>query len=53
MTRSRRRGTPTEVVAGAVEVSIGVAKREAAREISRGADALATFAKKAARSLER
>jgi uncharacterized protein YjbJ (UPF0337 family) len=38
-----------DVVAGAVEESIGVAKRE----ISRGADALATFAKEAARSLER
>ena len=42
-----------DVVAGAVEESIGVAKREAAREISRGADALATVAKEAARSLER
>jgi hypothetical protein len=30
---------------------IGVAKREAAREIARGADALAAFAKRAARSL--
>ncbi len=42
-----------EVVAGAVEESIGVARREAAREIARGADAVARFAKKAARSLGR
>ena len=42
-----------DVVAGAVEESIGVAKREAAREISRGADALASYAKKAARAIGR
>ncbi len=42
-----------DLVAGAVEESIGVAKREAAREISRGADALASYAKKAARALAR
>jgi uncharacterized protein YjbJ (UPF0337 family) len=42
-----------DVVAGAVEESIGVAKREAAREIARGADALAGYAKKAARAIAR
>jgi uncharacterized protein YjbJ (UPF0337 family) len=42
-----------EVVAGAIEESIGVAKREAAREIARGADALASYAKKAARAIAR
>lgn len=42
-----------EVVTGAVQESIGVAKREAAREVARGADALARLAKKAARAIER
>jgi uncharacterized protein YjbJ (UPF0337 family) len=42
-----------EVVAGAVQESIGVAKREAAREVARGADTLAKLAKKAARAIER
>jgi uncharacterized protein YjbJ (UPF0337 family) len=42
-----------EVVAGAVEESIGVAKREAAREIARSADTLASYAKKAARAISR
>ncbi len=42
-----------EVVTGAVQESIGVAKREAAREVTRGADALARLAKKAARVIER
>ncbi len=42
-----------ELVAGALQESIGVARREAAREVSRGADALARLAKKAARAIER
>jgi uncharacterized protein YjbJ (UPF0337 family) len=42
-----------EVVTGALEESIGVAKREAARELARSADTVAKFAKKAARALER
>ena len=42
-----------EVVTGALEESIGVAKREAAREISRGADTLAAYAKKAAKAISR
>jgi uncharacterized protein YjbJ (UPF0337 family) len=42
-----------DVVAGAVRESVGVAKREAAREVARGADALAKLAKKAARAIER
>ena len=42
-----------EVVSGAVQESIGVAKREAAREVTRGADAIARLAKKAARVIER
>jgi uncharacterized protein YjbJ (UPF0337 family) len=42
-----------EVVAGAVEESLGVAKREAAREIARSADVLASYAKKAARAIAR
>lgn len=36
------------LVAGAVQESIGLAKREAAREVARGADAIAKIAKKAA-----
>ncbi len=42
-----------EVVTGALQESIGVARREAAREVARGADALARLAKKAARVIER
>jgi uncharacterized protein YjbJ (UPF0337 family) len=42
-----------EVVAGALQESLGVAKREASREVSRGADAVAKLAKKAARAIER
>lgn len=42
-----------DVVTGAVQESIGVAKREAAREVTRGAEAIARFAKKAARVIER
>jgi uncharacterized protein YjbJ (UPF0337 family) len=42
-----------EVVTGAVEESIGIAKREAAREIARGADTVASYAKKAAKALTR
>jgi uncharacterized protein YjbJ (UPF0337 family) len=41
-----------EVVAGALEESIGIAKRGAAREVTRGVDAVAALAKKAARTLE-
>jgi uncharacterized protein YjbJ (UPF0337 family) len=41
------------VVAGALQESVGVAKREAGREMSRGADALASFAKKAVRAITR
>ncbi len=37
-----------DVVAGAIQESIGVARREAAREVARGADAVAKLAKKAA-----
>jgi uncharacterized protein YjbJ (UPF0337 family) len=42
-----------DLVVGALQESIGVAKREAAREVTRGADALAKIAKKAARVIER
>ncbi|HTQ47503.1 MAG TPA: CsbD family protein [Polyangiaceae bacterium] len=42
-----------EVVTGAVQESLGVAKREASRGVARGADAIARFAKKAARVIER
>jgi uncharacterized protein YjbJ (UPF0337 family) len=42
-----------DVVAGALQESIGVARRGATSEVSRGVDAVATLAKKAARSLER
>ncbi len=42
-----------EVVTGAVQESLGVAKREAAREVVRGANTLARLAKKAARAIER
>ena len=42
-----------EVVAGALEESLGVAKQTAAREISRTADTLASYAKKAAKAISR
>jgi uncharacterized protein YjbJ (UPF0337 family) len=42
-----------EIVAGALEESVGVAKRSAAREIARSADMLASYAKKAARAIRR
>ena len=42
-----------EVVAGALEESLGVAKQQAAREISRTADTLASYAKKAAKAISR
>jgi len=42
-----------EVVAGALEESLGVAKKQAAREISRTADTLASYAKKAAKAISR
>jgi uncharacterized protein YjbJ (UPF0337 family) len=42
-----------DVVTGALQESMGVAKREAAREVARGADVLAKLAKKAARAIER
>ncbi|HEX8794135.1 MAG TPA: CsbD family protein [Polyangiaceae bacterium] len=42
-----------DVVTGAVQESIGVAKREASREVTRGAEAIARLAKKAARAIER
>jgi|HubBroStandDraft_6_1064221.scaffolds.fasta_scaffold307293_2 uncharacterized protein YjbJ (UPF0337 family) len=41
-----------DVVAGALQESIGHARQTAAREVERGVDALAGFAKKAARSLD-
>jgi uncharacterized protein YjbJ (UPF0337 family) len=40
-----------EVVAGALEESMGIARREAAREVTRGVDAVASLAKKAARAI--
>jgi uncharacterized protein YjbJ (UPF0337 family) len=42
-----------DVIAGALQESIGVARKEAAREVTRGVDAVADFAKKAAKALER
>jgi uncharacterized protein YjbJ (UPF0337 family) len=42
-----------DVVSGAVQESIGLARRDAAREIRRGADALARLAKRAAGIVER
>jgi uncharacterized protein YjbJ (UPF0337 family) len=42
-----------DVVAGALQESIGHARHSAAREIERGVDMLAGIAQKAARSLER
>ncbi len=41
-----------DVVAGALQESIGHARQGAAREVERGVDALAGLAKKAARSLD-
>lgn len=42
-----------EVVAGALQESYGVAKKQAAREVSRGVDAVAGAIKRAARTLSR
>jgi uncharacterized protein YjbJ (UPF0337 family) len=42
-----------DVVAGALQESIGVARRGAVEEVTRGVDAVASFAKKAARTFER
>jgi uncharacterized protein YjbJ (UPF0337 family) len=42
-----------DVIAGAMQQSLGVARTKAAREISRGVDRLAGFAKRAANSLGR
>jgi uncharacterized protein YjbJ (UPF0337 family) len=42
-----------EVVAGALQESYGVAKKEAAREVSRGVDTIAGAIKRAARKLSR
>lgn len=42
-----------DVIAGALQESIGHARKGAAREVERGVDAVAGFAKRAARSLER
>jgi uncharacterized protein YjbJ (UPF0337 family) len=42
-----------DVVTGAVQESLGVARRDAARQISRGADALARLAKRAALAMDR
>jgi uncharacterized protein YjbJ (UPF0337 family) len=42
-----------DVITGALEESIGVAKQQAARELARGVDAVAKVAKKAARATAR
>jgi len=42
-----------DVVSGALQESIGVARKTAVDEVTRGVDAVASFAKKAARSIER
>ena len=42
-----------EVVAGALQESFGVAKKQAGREVTRGINAIAAVAKNAARQLER
>lgn len=42
-----------DVVAGALQESIGHARQSAAREVERGVDAVAGFAKRAARTLDR
>ncbi len=42
-----------DVVTGALQESIGHARQGAAREVERGVDALAGFAKRAARSIDR
>jgi uncharacterized protein YjbJ (UPF0337 family) len=42
-----------DVVSGALQESIGVARKGAVNEVTRGVDAVASFAKRAARSIER
>ncbi len=42
-----------EVVVGALQETVGVAKDATAHEIARGVDALASFAKRTARSIAR
>jgi uncharacterized protein YjbJ (UPF0337 family) len=42
-----------DVVAGALQESYGTAKTRTAREIERGVDALASFAKRTARTLDK
>jgi len=42
-----------DVVAGALQESYGVAKKQTVREVTRGIDAVADVAKRAARALER
>ena len=42
-----------DVVAGALQESIGQARQTAVRELDRGVDVLAGYAKKAARTLDR
>ncbi|MGH7436809.1 MAG: CsbD family protein [Gemmatimonadales bacterium] len=42
-----------DVVAGALQESIGQARQSAVRELDRGVDVLAGYAKKAARTLDR
>jgi uncharacterized protein YjbJ (UPF0337 family) len=42
-----------QVVAGALQESYGIAKKQAAQEVARGADALASIAKRAAKIIER
>jgi uncharacterized protein YjbJ (UPF0337 family) len=42
-----------EVITGALQESLGMARRVAAREVARGVDRVASFAKRAARSLAR
>jgi uncharacterized protein YjbJ (UPF0337 family) len=42
-----------EVVAGALQESYGVAKKQAAREVSRGVDSIAGAIKRAARTFSR
>jgi uncharacterized protein YjbJ (UPF0337 family) len=40
-----------EVITGALQESVGVARAEAARKIERGVDAIASLAKKTARAI--
>ena len=42
-----------DVIAGALQEPIGHARKGAAREVERGVDAVAGFAKRAAKSLDR